>query len=349
MRGAGAWRLAGPLLAAALAGGCAAPGQTRALLSSPPAGLARQVELTATPFFPQQRHQCGPAALATVMQAWRLPLAPDTLADEVYVPALHGSLRAGLAAAARRHGLLAYRLRPRMQDLLAEVAAGHPVVLFQNLATRWYPRWHFAVLVGYDLDTATAVLRSGRTRRHRTPLGTLERTWAAGGHWALVVVPAGRVPATARLRDYLQAAHALEAAGQADAAARAYRAATRRWPRRYESWFALANQAWAAGELAVAEPALREALRLQPADARIWNNLAYVLARRGCPRQALRAARCAVALAPGEGGYRDSLRELRSEPEGRPGGACEDISCPAVTSGTKRNGVGHPVGAQPSS
>src|SRR2546422_3737218 len=35
-----------------------------------------------------------------------------------------------------------------LSDLLAEVAAGHPVLVFQNLGLHWIPRWHFAVAVG---------------------------------------------------------------------------------------------------------------------------------------------------------------------------------------------------------
>ncbi|HJU50574.1 MAG TPA: hypothetical protein VJ575_07595, partial [Pseudogulbenkiania sp.] len=49
--------------------------------------LPRQVELTDTPFFPQEQYQCGPAALATVLTASGKTVAPEELTSQVYVPA----------------------------------------------------------------------------------------------------------------------------------------------------------------------------------------------------------------------------------------------------------------------
>ena len=70
--------------------------------------------------------------------------------------------------------MLAYPLRDSLADLLREVAHGNPVIVFQNLGTRWLPRWHFAVVVGYDLQASKVILRSGTTERWRTTLATFE-------------------------------------------------------------------------------------------------------------------------------------------------------------------------------
>ncbi|MGB5717538.1 MAG: hypothetical protein WBN81_10635, partial [Gammaproteobacteria bacterium] len=61
--------MAGILLSGILLIGCSSARQTRALLQQPPAQLPAATELADTPFIPQQRYQCGPAALATVLQA----------------------------------------------------------------------------------------------------------------------------------------------------------------------------------------------------------------------------------------------------------------------------------------
>ena len=42
------------------------------------------VELTQTPFFPQQSHQCGPAALATALGASGVDVTPDDLVPQTY-------------------------------------------------------------------------------------------------------------------------------------------------------------------------------------------------------------------------------------------------------------------------
>ena len=97
-------RLAGVFLICGLLAGCATPPQTRQLLTTRPAGLPLTAELTATPFFPQQRYQCGPAALATVLGAHGRAVIPEQLVDAVYVPALQGSLPEEISATARRYG-----------------------------------------------------------------------------------------------------------------------------------------------------------------------------------------------------------------------------------------------------
>jgi hypothetical protein len=151
-----------------------------------------------------------------------LPASPEALADAVFLPAREGSLQAEMLAGARRHGALAYRLPGELHALLKEVAAGHAVVVLQNLGLAVAPRWHYAVLVGYDLDTRELVLRSGTTRRERMSLATFEHTWARGGHWAFVALPPGRLPATAALDTATQAAIAFERVATPARAAQAY-------------------------------------------------------------------------------------------------------------------------------
>src|SRR3569623_1363896 len=130
-----------------------------------PADLTHAVELDAVPFFPQERYQCGPAALATVLAWSGAAVTADQLVPQVYLPARQGSLQPELLAAARRYQRLPYVLEPDLAALLREVGAGHPVLVLQNLGLSWAPRWHNAVVVGYDLARDEVVLRSGAGRR----------------------------------------------------------------------------------------------------------------------------------------------------------------------------------------
>ncbi|MGD8630634.1 MAG: PA2778 family cysteine peptidase, partial [Gammaproteobacteria bacterium] len=307
---AGARRMAGSLLLALLLTGCATPPQTRQLLLTPEDSLPARIELAQTPFFPQQRYQCGPAALATVLTAHGIGVTPDELVGRVYIPALQGSLREEIAAAARDYGMLAYPLRPSLADLLEETAHGNPVLVFQNLGLPWLPEWHFAVVIGYDLTTRDILLRSGTTRRWRTSLGTFERTWARGDHWAQVILPAGEIPASAEPANYLVAARDLEVSGQTGAAGSAYRAATERWPGLPAGWLSWGNSLYTGGQFRQSETAFRKATELAPADPRAWNNLAYALLEIACVTEAQQAAACAVALAPDEPGYQETRKEI---------------------------------------
>ena len=118
-------------LAAALSlFGCAGRAMLRDM-TPPPASAARELE--ATPFFPQVTHQCGPAALATVLGASGVETTPEALVDAVYVPGLHGSLQVELLAASRRAGRIPYPVGPALDALIAEIDAGRPVLVLQNL------------------------------------------------------------------------------------------------------------------------------------------------------------------------------------------------------------------------
>lgn len=291
---------------------CGAPLQSAKWRAAPPAQLERPVELVDVPFFPQERYQCGPAALATLL-AWSGGAATaESLVNEVYVPARKGSLQPELLAAARRHARVPYVLRSDFDALLREVEAGHPVLVLQNLGLSWAPRWHYAVLVGFDLARDRVVLRSGTEKRHEISLALFERTWRRAGAWAIVVVPPAELPATAEELPYLRTVTNLEARDPR-VARDAYMAATRRWPASASAWFGLGNNRYAAGEYAVAAQAYRRVIEIAPNHAAALNNLAYALAQLGDMSEAVRMAEAAVAAAgEDKAKYLDTLQEMRA-------------------------------------
>lgn len=299
-----------------------------AVTLAPGTRLPPQAELTDTPFFPQERYQCGPAALATLLNARGVSIDPEVLVPQVYLPAREGSLQAEMVAAVRRQGLLAIPVEPTLDALLEEIAAGRPVLVLQNLGLDVLPRWHYAVVIGYDLDRQHVVLRSGTEARRVTPFGVFMNTWDRSKRWGFVVLPPDDPPPGVKPDAWLEAASGLEALGQWPQAQAAYRAATRRWPDHALAWFGLGNAAYALGDGAGAEQALRQAIRLRPDWALAWNNLAHVLAQRPCPRSARAAAQCAVRLAPGHADIRRTLDGL-ARASGAGGGRCAEVpACP---------------------
>lgn len=274
--------------------GCATP-QVTALLAQLPAALPERAQLASTPFYPQEIYQCGPAALATVLVHAGVATTPEALVSQVYLPDRKGSLQAEMLAATRRHGLVAYPLAPRMEDVLREVAAGTPVVVLQNLTFSFAPLWHYAVTIGYDLPRGEITLRSGVTRKLLMTLGNFEGTWARSAYWAMVALPPDRLPASAVEDTYVAAAIALERASPA-AARRAYTTALARWPRNLTARIGLGNTAYATKDLAAAEAAYRQATQHHPSAADAWNNFAQVSLDLGRKDEALAAAQRAVAL-----------------------------------------------------
>lgn len=302
---------AGVVLCAALAG-CAGTPQLTALRQAPPP-LPPQAELTGVPFFPQETHQCGPAALATALNASGVAVSPEALTPQVYLPGREGSLQVEMLATARRHGLVAYPLAPSLNDLLREVDAGTPVIVLQNLGLSILPLWHYAVVVGYDLPREDVILRSGVTAREVMPLGTFEHTWARSSYWAMLAVPPTRLPATAVEAVYVQAAAALERAGQTRAANLAYRTALQRWPNNLTARMGLGNTAYALKQWKDAELAFRQAAADHPQEWMPLNNLALVLAEQRRYDEAVKVARQAVALAGDRREARETLAEISSK------------------------------------
>jgi tetratricopeptide (TPR) repeat protein len=289
--------------------------------------LAPQVELSDTPFYPQTEHQCGPAALATVLQSHDVNVSPEALSSALFIPGRKGSFQVEITAAARSYGMLAYPLQPDFHDLLTEIAAGNPVLVLQNLRFDWWPQWHYAVVIGYDIEKSELILRSGTTKRWQTTFATFNNTWRRADNWALVIVPAGDIPATATASTYLNTVYDLENTGFNRYALAAYDAATARWPDDANSWLTLGNMAYKSGDNANAVTALLKAAALSPANAIVWNNLAYALQAYGCPEHAQQALQCAYQYSPDDRNIRDSEDEISNMAIQSRAADCPQISC----------------------
>jgi hypothetical protein len=300
------------------------PSSQLARLPVPPA-----VELTDTPFFPQRDYQCGPAALATVLNARGVPVSPEQLQPLVYLPARKGSLQSEMLVTPARFGRLGVRITGKLESLLLELAAGRPVLVLQNLGRSWLPVWHYAVVIGYDLDAKQVYLRSGTRKRRVYALRRFVDSWQRAGYWAMVVVAPGTVPETVNRTDFLQAVTGLERQQHHAAALAAYTAATQRWPDDALAWAGLGNAAFAQGDLGPAERAYRRALTVRPAAPLILNNLALALAKQGCVDTALSAIGCALALRPDDTALVATRAEIVALPPG--GRSCEPVQCPSLT------------------
>ena len=289
---------------------CASTPQSARIKASGLSSLPRAIELSDTPFYPQTQYQCGPAALATVLQAHGVTTTPELLSTQVYIPEREGSLQIEMTATARRHDMLPYPLDKQMSSLLAEIAAGNPVLVLQNLGLNWFPKWHYAVVVGYDINNQEIILRSGTEKRWLAPFKVFERTWQRANFWGLVIVPVGKIPKTAEPLRYLEIAYAFEETGNSELALRAYQSATKRWPYVVTTWITLGNMNFTEQNWKEAIKAFNTALRLDPESSISWNNLAYALHADGCGTQARMALKCGININPDDTNLQHSWREL---------------------------------------
>jgi len=285
-----------------------------ALRAAPPAGLSRRVNL-AVPFVAQHDELCGPAVLSMLLKATGLPGPMSTLTEQVYLPGRGGSLQIEMLAATRRQGALAFTLPPQLHAVCEQLATGTPVALLLNLSLPIWPRWHYAVLVGYDLDAGVAWLHSGTVARDEWPLATLERTWARAGAWAFVALPPGRWPLQIDAASATAAAAAFERSqGRAvKAAGVAWRSAQSRWPEALGPAIGLGTWELERGN-ARAAARLFDAAARRHDSAAAWNNLAIARARLG-QRTAARAAieRAAQRAREAEPRWLDEINATRRD------------------------------------
>lgn len=290
---------------------CSTP-QSRALRSVAPVNLPAQTELRHVAYFPQNENQCGPASLAVVFQNAGVDIEPGQLKESIYLPDKHGSLQVEMLATARRHGLLAYLLQPELRELLTEVAAGNPVVVLQNLGLSWYPVWHYAVVIGYDLKNEEVILRSGPNQRLALPFTTFENTWARSNYWAMVALPPARIPQTASPESYIQGITALHHSSAKTDVWPAYVAAMQRWPASLFVRIAAGNHAYNRGDLSMAEQIFFTATQEHPDSAAAFNNLAQTLSDQGKQDAALQAVHRALQIG---GPLMSEVRKTLSEME----------------------------------
>jgi hypothetical protein len=304
------FRILGIIALLSLAAGCAAPATTGLMKDS--GGLPVRAQVAGVPFYPQSENQCGPAALAMTVSWGGIATTPDDLASIVMTPGKSGSLQSDLQAAARRIGMFSVPIMD-LAGILREVAAGSPVIVFQNLALDISPQWHFAVVHGYDLARREIVLHSGLDPDMTLSLDRFEWTWTRGGRWALVVLPPGRLPASAGEMTLTNAAVALERVGRSEAAARSFAAILGHYPNNLVALIGLGNSRFAGGDTQGAEAAYRQAIQRHPDAAVAWNNLAYVRAETGNLQEALEMARRAVSLGgPNSETFQETLESIRA-------------------------------------
>jgi tetratricopeptide (TPR) repeat protein len=287
----------------------------------------RAVELAQTPFFAQDRYQCGPAALATALGATGVRVTPEELVSQVYLPGRRGSLTIEMQAAPRRYGRISYPLAPELESIIAQLDAGSPVLVLHNYGLPFWPRWHYAVVIGYDAASQRLLLRSGKRERQQMSAATFMRAWDNADRWALVLLRPGELPAQPEPGAFMQAATAFERTASPADARLTYDAAIGRWPQEPIAWVGRGTAQYRTGAFHDAAADYSRALALDPTLAAARNNLSMALLDMGCPAAARRELQRidASSLKPA---LREAMADTSRQIDAR-AGAREAGHCPS--------------------
>ena len=207
------------LLAGSLAGlaGCAGS------VSPDIKRLPERVELSGT-FYRGQTNQSGPQVLASLLSQQGISITPGLLEKPLHLPGAEAQLQQNMLNLAREYGLVVYPLDDSLPALLAQVAAGYPVMVRFTEGSAFWAEPRYAILSGYNTQKQTVLLRAGMNRRTLMSFSSFESAFKGAGGWAVLVQKPDQLPANVDQQRWLKAANDLAQAGQEQAAARAKRA-----------------------------------------------------------------------------------------------------------------------------
>ncbi|MDF2177431.1 PA2778 family cysteine peptidase [Aliiglaciecola sp. CAU 1673] len=314
--------------------GCQTPPQTRALLHSPPGDIASQIRIDSVPFIPQQDFYCGPTTLAEVFGYHHKPVSPEQIAPKLFIPEKEGSLQLEMVVATRQFGLLPYSKQSDLRELLSLIDAGIPTIVFQNLSIPWLPQWHYAVVIGYDLNEQTITLHTGLTPNHSMSFALFEKTWARGGYWLLAPLPQTVTSPVLDPFIYVSAAYDMLAIGKTNEALGFLENATKQWPGQWLPYFLIANH-YLSEQPEMAVEWFGKGYNAGKGQLAYLNNYAVALQKINCAEHAKNIIELALTTFPGD----ETLIETQQDIE-RHGAAsgpmCEMkmVAPPALTPGT---------------
>lgn len=253
--------------------GCATTAwQTESLLASPGNLLSSHL-IENVEFVDQSAGYCGPATLTMALRWAGKAVTVAEIAPQVFTPGFNGSLQTDLISASRRQSMMAVKINSLAQ-LLSEVAAGHPVIIFENLALSWAPQWHYALVLGYDLAKQEIILHSGHDPYYHWDLSKFERSWMLGEYWGLVILPPGELAMAAGELANVTAAVGLEQTQKIPEAEKSYRKVLEKWPTSLVGLIGLANILQKSGKKSEAVSLLKIAVKNHPDSKAAQHNLA---------------------------------------------------------------------------
>lgn len=145
---------------------------------------SKPVLIDKVPFYPQEDYQCGPAALAAVLNYWGVNVTPDDIAKDIYSRSAKGTLNIDMMIYADKKGLYALQYAGNWDDLKSKINEGNPLIVFVDFGFfSAYQANHFMVVIGYNDDGV--IVNSDRTENLFIEKEKFLRIWKRTNYWTL--------------------------------------------------------------------------------------------------------------------------------------------------------------------
>ena len=175
------------------------------LCSLIPLLLSCSIRLTAPDRFPeavrkhevtpyqQNPEQCGPFALASLLNYLKIEADPNLLAERLYSPSAGGTLTMDLYLEAVRKGLEARQLSGSNSILVKELKEFNPVIVLFKYPGLKGRTGHFVLVSGFSVDPDGFFLLWGDNKLSWMKGEQFQRLWSGSGYWMLAVHSKGKM------------------------------------------------------------------------------------------------------------------------------------------------------------
>lgn len=139
------------------------------------------------PFYPQEKYQCGPASLASVLNYQGINVSPEEIASAIYSKTARGTLDIDLISYVLNRGLSAEVHKGDMEEIIHSINEGYPLIVLVDYGLWVYQKNHFMVVVGYNADGV--IVNSANERLKFIHSGDFLKTWGRTKFWTLSIRP----------------------------------------------------------------------------------------------------------------------------------------------------------------
>ncbi|MDF1524808.1 MAG: cysteine peptidase family C39 domain-containing protein [bacterium] len=135
----------------------------------------------------QEPEQCGPFALAALLENIGIKADLDQLVQKLYSPGAGGTLTMDLFLEARRRGLETRQLEGSEEILVKELRDHGPAIVLFKYHGLSGSAGHFILVTGYSSDPYGFFLLWGDGKLSWMKLDRFDKFWSESGFWMLTV------------------------------------------------------------------------------------------------------------------------------------------------------------------